>query len=266
MLIINIIFYGIIYNIINIPFDNGANMLGSKNSPKVFAPYLNFLDIDKKFNINTNNFISNIIGEGYRSALISLHDNKIPITIGGDHTVAVSSVFASNKYCNIINKTLGVLWCDAHADFNTVHTSYTKNIHGMPVSILCGHTLEYLEISDRLLPSQFLYYGLRDIDSMEFLRFQDYNMAILDNNNDLDEWINNYDYIHVSFDIDCLDPSVTECVNTPVKNGKTVDEVKDLFTKIKLSNKLCALDIVEYNPNNSESPEIIIDIVKELLV
>ena len=265
MLLINILLYGIIYNVINIPFDNGANILGSKCSPKILEPYLNFLNIDKKFNINTDNFISNIINDGYNSVLKTLHENKIPITIGGDHTVSISSVSASNHYCNIINRTMGVLWCDAHADFNTIHTSPTKNIHGMPVSILCGHTLENLQMSDSLLPSQFLYYGIRDIDSMEFIRFQDYNMAILENNDDLYEWMNSYDYIHVSFDIDCLDPSVTKCVNTPVKNGKTVNELKDIFRKIKLSNKLCALDIVEYNPINNESPKFIVDIVQELL-
>ena len=143
----------------------------------------------------------------------------------------------------------------------------TKNIHGMPISVLCGHTLRTLQISEiLLLPDQFAYYGVRDIDSLEFLRMQEYNMEILENNNEIDRWIKKFDCIHISFDIDCLDPSVTNCVNTPVKNGKTTNELKKLFNKIKETNKLCGLDIVEYNPNNDSDHSIIIEIIKYLFL
>ena len=262
--IINTLIFGLIVNTINIPFDGGANVLGSKNSPKILEPYLDFLNIDKKININVDNFITNIISDGHESVLSTLKDNKLPITIGGDHTVAVASVSAVNRYCNLNNKSLGILWCDAHADFNTIETSPTKNIHGMPVAILCGHTLQTLKISNSLFPEQFLFYGVRDIDSLEFKRFQEYNMAVLEDNDNIDEWINKFDLIHISFDIDCLDSSVTKCVNTPVKNGKSINQIKNLFNKVKLSNKLCSLDIVEYNYIYTEDPKIIINIVKEL--
>ena len=266
MLFFNNLFFSLIINTINIPFDNGANMLGSKNSPKILEPYLDFLNIDDKITINTDNFISNVISDGYNAVLDTLYDNKLPIIIGGDHTVAISSVFASNTYCKKNNKSMGVLWCDAHADFNTIYTSPTKNIHGMPIAVLCGHTLNGLRMSDILKPSQFLYYGLRDIDSVELTRVQEYNMSILEESDDINNWLDNYDLIHVSFDIDCLDPSVTSCVNTPVNNGKTAEQVKNIFNKVKLSNKLCSLDIVEYNPLNEENPKIITDIVKELFI
>ena len=260
----NYLIFGLVVNTINIPFDNGANILGSKNSPKILEPYLNFLNIDKKININTNNFISNVLDDGYNAVFSTMKDGRFPLTIGGDHTVAISSVFAVNEFCNLCNKSLGILWCDAHADFNTMITSPSKNIHGMPIAVLCGHTLPALQMSDVLLPNQFAYYGIRDIDSLEFIRMQEHSMCILDNQKDIDDWINSYDYIHVSFDIDCLDPSVTNCVNTPVNNGKTSDEIKDLFKKVKNSRKLCSVDLVEYNSGNNDNHTVIIDILKSL--
>ena len=148
--------------------------------------------------------------------------------------------------------------------FNTMMTSPTKNIHGMPIAVLCGHTLPALQMSDFLSPNQFAYYGVRDIDSLEFIRMQEYNMCVLETKIDIDEWLENYDYVHISFDIDCLDPSVTNCVNTPVNNGKTSDEMKDLFKNIKKSKKLCAVDLVEYNSGNNDNHTVIIDILKTL--
>ena len=254
----------LVINTINIPFDNGANMIGSRNSPKVLTEHLDFLNISKTYDINTNNFITNILSDGYNAVFKTMSDGKVPVVLGGDHTVAISSVFASNDYCNLCDKKLGVIWCDAHADFNTIETSITKNIHGMPIAVLCGHTLESLVMGKILDTDQFGYYGVRDVDSLELLRMQEYDMKIFDNLDDIDNWIKHFDYIHVSFDIDCLDPSVTNCVNTPVPNGITKKQLKQVFTKIKKSRKLCALDIVEYNSDKGDDHSVVVDIVKEL--
>ena len=254
----------LVINTINIPYDNGANKLGSKNTPTLLEPHLNFLNIAEKINIKTNNFVSTILNDGYEAVLKTMKNGKFPLTIGGDHTVSIASIFAINEYCKLCNKTLGILWCDAHADFNTMITSETKNLHGMPVAVLCGHTLPILELSDVLLPKQFGYYGVRDIDSLELIRMEEYNMTILKNNNDINNWLKLFDYIHVSFDIDCLDPSVTKCVNTPVKNGKTAEEIKNVFNKIKRSKKLCSMDIVEYNSHKNNNHSIIIDIINSI--
>lgn len=254
----------LLINTISIPYDNGANILGSKNAPKALIPYLNFLNIDKKLDINCNNHLTNVLGDGFLGVWSTLNENKFPLVIGGDHTVAIPSVYAVNEYCNMNSYKLGVLWCDAHADFNTMETSPSKNLHGMPVAILSGHTLPALSFGNPLSTSQFGYYGVRDIDSLEFMRFQEYNMKILDNDYDIDDWLTRFDKIHVSFDIDCLDPTVTSCVNTPVKNGKSIEEMQKLFNKVKESNKLISLDIVEYNSDKGENHTIIMDIVKEL--
>ena len=251
-------------NRINIPFENGANIIGSKNTPNLLKDEFNFLCINKNIDINPNNFITNVLFEGYRQILLSFWDEKFPLTIGGDHTISVASIFAANEYCRWSHKKLGILWCDAHADFNTIETSITKNLHGMPISILCGHTLESLKLNEYLYPRQFAYFGLRDIDSLEFIRLQEHDMIILESESEIDKWIEEQDCIHVSFDIDCLDPSVTTCVNTPVPNGKSAEDMKSVFTKIKNSNKLISADLVEYNALNSTNHTIISDIMKSL--
>lgn len=260
--------FSLIVNTISIPYDHGANILGSRKTPELLIPYLDFLEIDDNKIINTNNQpITNILWDGYKSIKKTLDDNKFPLTIGGDHTIAISSVNAVNDFCLEQNKKLGVLWCDAHADFNTIKTSPSKNLHGMPIAVLCGHTLPTLACGKSLDTSQFGYYGVRDIDSLELFRFQEYNMSLLDTELDIDLWLKNFDYIHVSFDIDCLDPSETQCVNTPVDNGKSIDEMKNLFQKIKMTNKLISLDIVEYNFDKGNDHSIIVeilDIVKQL--
>lgn len=255
-------------NTISIPYDNGANIKGSRFAPKIIVDNLDNLDnlqICNNYEIQTNKIIKNYYEDTFILVAQSIDKNFFPIILGGDHSVVVPGISAINEYYKKIqNKSLGVLWVDAHADFNTIDTSPSKNFHGMPVSILCHHTLPNLNVGDTLDPSQFGFYGVRDIDSLEFNRFQNYNMQILDSDIEINEWLKNFDKIHVSFDIDCIDPYEFNGVNTPVKNGKKIKEIKSLFNKIKKSKKLCSLDIVEYNPEKNNNVNIITDIVKEI--
>lgn len=258
----------LLVNTISIPYDHGANILGSRKTPDLLIPYLDFLELNDNKIINTDNQpITTILWNGYNSVTKTLENNKFPLTIGGDHTVAIASVNSVNDFCLKQNKSLGVLWCDAHADFNTIETSPSKNLHGMPVAVLCGHTLFSLACGTPLDTSQFGYYGVRDIDSLELFRIQEHNMSFLETNLNIDIWLKKFDCIYVSFDIDCLDPSETQCVNTPVNNGKSIQEMKYLFEKIKMTNKLIGLDIVEYNFDKGSDYSIIVeilDIVKRL--
>jgi arginase len=92
-------------------------------------------------------------------------------------------------------------------------------------------------------------------------------MIDLLNTKEIERWISNFDALHISFDIDCLDPSIIKSVNTPVKNGLTLNNVKEAFTIIKNSNKLISMDLVEYNPLKDTSEEdlnIIINLMKYL--
>jgi arginase len=254
----------LLIDIINIPYDNGANIIGSRDAYKSLKKDLDFLPIYSEKIINPNQHLRSIFGKGFYEISNSLDRNHFPLTIGGDHSVAIPSIFASNEHCLYNKKKLGVLWFDAHADFNTMLTSESYNIHGMPVSILCGHDLYMLSYGNSLLSNQFAYYGLRDIDSLEFIRFQEHNMLLLDSEKELNEWINNFDYIHLSFDMDCFDPDDFKGVNTQVKNGPSLENINIMLDNIKNSNKLISMDLVEYNPRIENNTTTIINILEKL--
>ena len=158
MYFINPIVTGLLVNTIKIPFDNGANIKGSSNAPEKIFEKLDFLNIENDYTINANQHIISVFQDGFLKIWNTLNTNKFPVIIGGDHTVALSSVYASNEFTKMNRETLGVLWCDAHADFNTIETSESKNIHGMPVSILCGDTLPILANGPPLDYYQFGFY------------------------------------------------------------------------------------------------------------
>lgn len=259
-------------NILNVPYDHGANILGSSKAYETLRPELDKLKIEKTYNIETQDrHIRDILSDSFFSSREILNKNNKPLLIGGDHTIAVSNIAAANEYCKINNYRFGVIWFDAHADFNTMETSPSKNIHGTPISILCGHTLPMLNMCfEPMDPFQFNYYGLRDYDSLEFFRIQEYNMKILEDDIELKNVMTLYDKIHISFDMDCLDPKIFDNVNTKVHNGLKIENVFNSLKIIKESNKLLSMDIVEYNPTivssnitKEESNEIITSIIQK---
>ena len=265
--------YSSLINVVNMPFDKGANKEGSHKAYNTLKNDLKFLPISKTFNIENcdKNHYRITLDKGFSVCWDILNSNNVPLLIGGDHTCAVSSVFATNEYCIMNNDKLGVLWFDAHADFNTMITSPSGNIHGIPVSILCGHTLPMLTFGHFLDPTQFLYYGIRDIDSLEFLRFEDYNMNFIDYNNlidlqlqELQNWMLKYDKIHLSYDMDCFDANDFSCVNTPVPNGPKKEYIMKLMNLIKNSNKLISMDLVEYNPTINKNNTLIMELLNNI--
>ena len=90
-------------------------------------------------------------------------------------------------------------------------------------------------------------------------------MCIFDNNKNLEEWCKNYDKIYLSFSLDVIDPTEFSLVNTPIPDGKKINELKTVFTDIKNTGKLYAMDIVEYNPNKGENTSVLIDLIKTIL-
>lgn len=233
------------FHLVKVPYDSGANKRGSSFFPdefeKIVRPSTTFETCTEKTLHEKFQTVYDVVSKCHEN-------NEFPVIVGGDHTIAVPSVFASNNYC--VNKRirLGILWMDAHADFNTLETSPSKNLHGVPVATLCGHTLKELTYGRHLEPCQFSYYGVRDIDCLEFDRFQEHNMKIHTSVRQVREWMKDFDAIHISFDVDCLDPSIMNSVNTPVENGLSLSEAKIVLETVKQSKKLLALDIVEFNP------------------
>jgi arginase len=254
-------------NLIKFPFDRGANRVGSSLAPDFLETKLDFINFEKKIEIESlTRHVRTTLGDGYFKVWESLNQNKFPFILGGDHTIAVSSIFAVNEYCAMKNEKVGIIWSDAHGDFNTIQDSITKNLHGTPVAILCGDTLPLLQFGKYLEPEQFCYYGVRDLDIEEEYRMNYFDMKMVEENNEheIQDFIDKFDKIHLSFDIDCIDSKLMKCVNTPVANGPSIENIKKVLKTIKNSNKLMSMDLVEYNPKKGDNSDVVVNLMKEL--
>jgi len=189
------------------------------------------------------------------------------ITIGGDHSISASTVASSS---NIYNENLLVVWVDAHADLNTYDSSLTKSEHGMPVSKLLGieNTYNFHEIT----PKQIIYLGLRDVDEYEQnklneLGIEHYTIQETKDNmtNILDNIIKRKNKIHISFDVDSLDPKYFPSTGTPVENGLTIEEGKQILQTLR--PQTISVDFVEFNPSltNEEQSNTDAKLLKELI-
>lgn len=182
----------------------------------------------------------------------------LPVTIGGDHSLAIGTVAGSTA----VHKGLGVIWVDAHADINTAETTSSGNLHGCPVSFLMGLTgaVEGYEwLTPCLSSNRIVYIGLRDVDGPEKKILRDNNIKAF-SMHEVDKWgIGKVvdmalDYlgrdcpIHLSFDVDGLDPSVAPATGTPVRGGLTFREGHYIMEAIHQTGSLVALDLMEVNP------------------
>jgi arginase len=194
------------------------------------------------------------------------NDNRMTITLGGDHSIAIGSI------TGLLRKTrpedLCVLWIDAHIDINTNTTSTSGNIHGMPVSLLTKETRplwttipEFEWCQAQLSVKDFCYVGLRSIDYYERLMMEKYGIHYFDMR-DIErmgiekvahralEAINpdGKRKLHVSFDIDALDPLYANSTGTPVQGGLTLREGVFLMEEAYNTGTLQSMDLVEVNP------------------
>lgn len=191
--------------------------------------------------------------------LLSLKGGARVLNIGGDHSIAIGSVAASLEFA----KDLHVFWIDAHADINTLSSSLTKNIHGMPVSILLGldstsHHPHFQWIVQNLRPEQITYLGLRDLDPFEkellqSLKICHYSTSEIRKSgvrNILRKRLNEISspYFHVSFDVDVLDPKWAPSTGVRVEQGLHLSEVQAMMKEIKIRGAVIGFDLVELNP------------------
>lgn len=184
---------------------------------------------------------------------------EFPVCIGGDHALAMGSVAGSAKHC----RRLGLLWIDSHSDINTHLTTATGNIHGMPVSASfgLGHpTLTGIYgYSTKLQPQDIVVFGLRDVDPPERDILNAYGVKAYDYSeicerglqlclDEAIEYLAHTDKVHISFDLDSMDPEVIKGVTVPVASGFTIAEAdliwENCFSRLRIS----AIDLVEYNP------------------
>ena len=207
---------------------------------------------------------------------------RLPILLGGDHCLGIGSISAVARHCRDSGKKLRVLWLDAHADFNTSVLTPSGNIHGMPVACLCGHGPQQLieiggtvpAISPKVVrqigirsvdqgEKRFVHqmglevFDMRYIDEMGMRHTMELALATMDSNT----------HLHVSFDVDFLEPAIAPGVGTTVPGGPTYREAQLCMEMIADTGLLASLDVMELNPAldvRNATAELAVDLIESL--
>ncbi len=215
-------------------------------------------------------------------SLAELQQGRLPILLGGDHCLAVGAIAAAAAHCRTTGKTLRVLWLDAHADFNTSHITPSGNIHGMPVACLCGLGPEALitlgGVTPAIHPSQVKQIGIRSVDPEEKRLVKEYGLDIYDMRH-IDEigmrrsmeavleGVDGNTHLHVSFDVDMLDPSIAPGTGTRVPGGVNYREAQLIMEMVADTGCLGSLDLVEVNPaldRHNKTAALAVDLIESL--
>jgi arginase len=211
-----------------------------------------------------------------------LQGGRMPILLGGDHCLAIGSISAVARHCREAGKKLRILWLDAHADFNTSQLTPSGNIHGMPVATLCGFGPAALTRIGGQVPAinpkwvrqigirsvdpgekRFVHeqdlevFDMRYIDEMGMRHTMELALATLDANT----------HLHVSFDVDFLDPVMAPGVGTTVNGGPTYREAHLCMEMIADTGRMASLDLMELNPALDEKNRtalVAVDLIESL--
>ena len=220
--------------------------------------------------------------EVMRAVGAELERKRLPILLGGDHSLGIGSITAVANHCRKEGKTLRVLWLDAHADFNTSQITPSGNIHGMPVACLCGlgprELTELGGAAPAIDPACIRQIGIRSVDSGEKRLVHDqgltvYDMRYIDEvgmRRTMEAALAGMDadtHLHVSFDVDFLDPDIAPGVGTTVPGGPNYREAQLVMEMIADTGRLGSLDIVELNPaldERNQTGKLAVDLVESL--
>ena len=289
--------------LIGVPTDVGAGHRGASMGPEALrvaglgeALRARGLDVEDRGNLNGPQNPWGPPVEGYRhlaqvaewnrlvldATTAELARGRLPIMLGGDHCLAIGSIAAVGAHCRKVGKKLRVLWLDAHADFNTSTVTPSGNIHGMPVACLCGNgPAELTGISGTVPaidPAAIRQIGIRSVDEGERQLVHDadleiYDMRYIDEvgmRRAMEEALEGVDadtHLHVSFDIDFLDPEIAPAVGTTIPGGPTYREAQLVMEMIADTGSLSSLDIVELNPafdDHNRTARLCVDLVESL--
>ena len=212
-----------------------------------------------------------------KAVMTSIKTHFFPVVLSGDHSISGATI-AGIKMAKPDSK-LGVIWFDAHADLHTPYTTPSGNLHGMPLAIalaednmenavheLDAETEKYWNhlknlgnISPKVLGEDIVFISLRDYEREEKSIIDKYGMKVITTSEvrrkgvenivrSVIRYLSNCTDIYVSFDVDCLDSSITKGTGTPVSNGLREREAEDLVSKFMQNRKICCLEIAEVNP------------------
>lgn len=219
-----------------------------------------------------------ILAEKVRRVIRKGH---FPLVLGGDHSIAAGTVSGIAAFARSRGRNVGVLWVDAHSDINTPSTSPSGNVHGMPLAALLGlgpRALGSLGGRFRKVdPEQVAMVGIRSVDEGERAHLRRlgvhvYTMADVDRHGihvvmekAIEDVTRDTDYLHVSFDLDAVDPSLAPGVGTPVKGGLDYREAHLVMESLASSGAMSSLEMVEVNPildDRNRSAEFAVELVQ----
>lgn len=207
----------------------------------------------------------------------AIKEGYFPIILAGDHSTAAGSICGIKKAYP--EKRLGVIWIDAHADLHSPYTTPSGNMHGMPLAMVCGldnmdfkintPTDEVVDYWEKLKnvglkgpkvdPSDLVFIAIRDTEEPEEKIIEKYNILKIKTEEVKNKGVKliakealdalKYcDIIYISFDVDSMDSNISEGTGTPVPNGLTVEEAKELNAALIVDKRVCAWEMVEVNP------------------
>jgi arginase len=204
-----------------------------------------------------------------------------PLVLGGDHSIAIGTVSGVAAFARAQGKKVGLLWIDAHGDINTPDTSPSGNIHGMPLAVLVGHGAPELTsiagAPPKVEPQNVALVGIRSLDAGEKKRLKEtgirvHTMADIDRHGvdrvitkAIGQATDGTGFLHVSLDLDAVDPTVARGVGTPVKGGLDYREAHLLMESIADAGLMASLELVEVNPildERNASAEFAVELVQ----
>ena len=290
-------------SLIGVPTDVGAGTIGARMGPEALrvagiSQAITQFGIDVKdcgnLSGSANPWQGAVDGFRHLPEVIEwnqkLHDamytelkaGRMPIMLGGDHCLAMGSISAVARHCRDLGKQLRVLWFDAHADFNTAALTPSGNIHGMPVACLCGHGHpDLVGIGGHipaLQPKDVRQIGIRSVDEGEKRLVHDVGIEVFDMRYidemgmrySMEQALSHMDdntHLHVSLDVDFLDPAIAPGVGTTVRGGPSYREAQLCMEMIADTGNLASLDIVELNPAldlRNQTAELAVDLIESL--
>lgn len=247
----------------------GQQKIGVEKGPTQLKSFLNkdipIVELKERHSLLNN--LNSIYKE-------NLNVNGSRINIGGDHSTTIATgAYTLNTY-----KNPKFLWFDAHGDINSYQSSPTKNYHGMVLSYLSGLSLNKPDFIKKFLTfDNLMYIGIRDLDPYESILIKSLRVPIISVNElntnpeltikKIKDFIKD-DPVHLSFDVDVMDPSFISSTGTPVENGLLIEETKHVLENI-INDQVVNLDLCEFNPNIGNSKESLkntVDLWKNIIM
>ncbi len=210
----------------------------------------------------------------------ALGEKRIPLVLGGDHSLAIGSVRGVGRFFQ--PRKIGLVWIDAHADLNTPDITETANVHGMPLSVLMGEGDPQLAADDKfkLDPTNIALVGIRTLDPEEAKLCLDcgikyFTMRAIDERGlatimreAITVATRGTEAVHVSFDLDAIDPAHAPGVSTAVSGGLTYREAHLAMEMLHESGKVCSFDLVELNPRRdvaNKTAQLGVELIQSIL-